>query len=350
MPPSTSWKEVVTEGEDTRFGGYAEELGAMQKQLGEGAGGVSRALHAKGNAGLLARFEVLADTPEEARVGLFAEPRAYDALVRFSNGAARRQNDKEPDVRGLGVKVIGVGGRKLIPGMEDERTQDFLAIRSPATPVRNADEFMKLVRAARRPATAPFSLLFSVGPLRLPGLLGAVVKSINAPVKPLAETAYYSAAPITFGPYAVHFAFLPKSGPAPAEGPADHPVVRGLGVDSLGDALAADVARRDLVWDFCVQFFTDEKNTPIEDNSVEWLAASAPFVRIGRLTIPTQDVKSARGKKVGEWIETLSFDPWHARTDLRPIGSIMRARNHAYRVSTQNRKAAKEPAEVPSFD
>lgn len=350
MPPSTSWKEVVTEGEDTRFAGYAEELGAMQKKLSEKAGGMARALHAKGNAGLLARFEVLADVPEDARVGMFAEPRTYDALVRFSNGAARRQSDKEADVRGIGVKVIGVGGKKLIPGMEDEKTQDFLAIRSPATPVRHADEFMKLVRAARNPATALFSLLFSVGPIRLPGLLGAVVRSINAPMKPLAETTYYSAAPITFGPFAAHFAFLPKSGPAPAEAAADHPVVRGLGLDSLGDALSADVARRELVWDFCVQFYKDDDNTPIEDNSVEWLPQIAPFVNIGRLTILAQDTKSARGQKVTSYVETLAFDPWHARTDLRPIGSIMRARNHAYRVSTQNRQAAREPSELPSFD
>lgn len=347
MAPSTSWKEVVTDGEDERFGRYAAELGAIQKKLGEKAGGLSRALHAKGNAGLVGTFEVLADVPEEARVGMFAEPRTYEAVVRFSNGAARRQADKEPDVRGLGVKILGVGGKKLIPGMEDERTQDFLAIRSPATPVRNADEFMKLVRAAQTPATAPFSLLFSVGPFRLPGLLGAVVKSINAPVKPLAETAYYSAAPITYGPYAAHFAFLPASGPAPQ---SSHPEVRGAGMDSLGDALTADVARRDLVWDFAVQFFRDEESTPIEDNSVEWRPDVAPFVRVGRLTLAMQDAKSARGKKVTEWIETLAFDPWHARTDLRPIGSIMRARNHAYRVSTMNRGAAKEPSALPSFE
>lgn len=347
MPPSTSWREVVTDGEDARFAGYAEELGAMQKKIAEKAGGISRALHAKGNACLLAKFEVLPDVPEDARVGMFASPRTYDAVVRFSNGAARRQADKEPDVRGIGVKIIGVGGKKLIPGMEDEKTQDFLAIRSPATPVRDADEFMKLVRAAQNPATALFSLLFSVGPFRLPGLLGSVVKSINAKMLPLAETTYFSAAPITYGPYAAHFAFVPASGPAPAE---NHPVVRGVGLDSLGDALSGDVRKRDLVWDFCVQFYTDDDNTPIENNSVEWLAQIAPFVKVGRLTIPAQDTKSARGKKVTDWVETLSFDPWHARADLRPIGSIMRARNHAYRVSTQNRQAAKEPHELPSFE
>lgn len=350
MAPSTSWKEIVTEGEEARFKGFAEEIGAMQRAQAAKSGAIARGLHAKANASFLARFEVLADVPEDARVGLFATPKTYDAVVRFSNGAGRRQSDKQPDVRGLGVKLLGVDGKKLIPGMEDVKTQDFLAIRSPATPVRDADEFLKLIRAAKTPALAPFSLLFSVGPFRLPGLLGAVVKSLNAPTKPLAETSYFSAAPITYGPYAVHFAFLPTSGPAPDERSADHPVVRGVGTDSLGEAIDADVARRDLVWDFCVQFYKDDATTPIEDNAVEWTPEAAPFVRVGRLTIPTQDPRSARGKKVSAWVETLSFDPWHARSDLRPIGSIMRARNHAYRVSTMNREAAKEPEALPSFD
>lgn len=344
--PSTDWKEIVTEGEDTRFASYAEELGAGQKALAAKNGVIARALHAKGNAGLVGTFEVLADIPSDAKVGMFAEPRTYDALIRFSNGSPKVQSDKEPDVRGVAVKVIGVGGKKLIPGMEDAKTQDFLAIRSATTPVRNADDFMKIVRAARNPATALFSLLFSFGPFRLPGLLGKIVKSINAPVKPLAETTYYSAAPITFGPHAVHFAFLPASGAAAAEPKADHPVVRGLGNDALGDALGGDVSKRALAWDFAVQFYENESSTPIEDNTVEWVT---PFVKIGRLTIPAQDPKSPRGQKIRDAIEKLSFDPWHAREDLRPIGSMMRARNHAYRVSTINREAAKEPEALPDF-
>lgn len=38
----------------------------------------------------------------------------------------------------------------------------------------------------------------------------------------------------------------------------------------------------------------------------------------------------------------MSFDPWHALVEHRPLGSIMRARNAAYRVSTAARKATSE--------
>ena len=42
-------------------------------------------------------------------------------------------------------------------------------------------------------------------------------------------------------------------------------------------------------------------------------------------------------------MERLSFDPWHAGEDFRPLGNMMRARNVAYRLSTQERGAAAEP-------
>jgi hypothetical protein len=41
----------------------------------------------------------------------------------------------------------------------------------------------------------------------------------------------------------------------------------------------------------------------------------------------------------------MSFDPWHALEAHRPLGAMMRARNHAYRVSTKERQAAAEPEE-----
>ena len=87
--------------------------------------------------------------------------------------------------------------------------------------------------------------------------------------------------------------------------------------------------------------------SPIEDASVEWKTELLP---VARLTLPIQDRTSARGKRIEEVIEQLAFDPWHARTDLRPLGNMMRARNHAYRASTRARKAAPEPTAMPSFD
>jgi hypothetical protein len=53
---------------------------------------------------------------------------------------------------------------------------------------------------------------------------------------------------------------------------------------------------------------------------------------------------------VAEVCEGLSFDPWHTTADFRPLGNMMRARNHAYRLSTQERGASPEPDGTEALD
>jgi hypothetical protein len=335
--PASDWKEVVPADETARFEAYAALFEKLQKQ-NVGAGTPDRALHAKANLGVEAEFEVLADIPADARVGMFATPKKYRALARFSNGAARRQSDKKLDVRGLAVKVFGVDGKKVIPGMEDATTQDFLAIRTPVLPIRDADEFMAVVRANATPALLPFRLIGALGFGRGVRVIRSALAGLKMPQSPLAATTFYSALPIKFGTSAVQFAFAAQDPPAP---------IKITDATALGDGLAARLRERPVSYDMQIRFFVDALTTPIEDASVEW---KSPWITVGRLTLPIQDPASPRGRKVGELVEKLAFDPWHAREDLRPLGNIMRARNVAYRASTKGRAAAAEPREAPTFD
>src|SRR5262249_2720912 len=78
--------------------------------------------------------------------------------------------------------------------------------------------------------------------------------------------------------------------------------------------------------------------------SREWKEEDAPWITVGRLTLPQQDTGSPRGRRIAETVERLSFDPWHALVEHRPLGDMLRARNVAYRLSTQERSTAPEPA------
>ena len=161
-------------------------------------------------------------------------------------------------------------------------------------------------------------------------------KRFSVPTVSLATTRYFSASPIRFGDYAVHYALTPHARP-------DAGAKAGTSADYLADELAARLRGGPVVYDFQVQFFVDEAKTPIEDASVEWKEADAPFVTVARLTLPRQDVASDAGRRLAVQVEGFSFDPWHAVEELRPLGNIMRARNVAYRVSTGERRAAAEP-------
>ena len=333
---ATDWREDIASDEATRFEGYAALLGSLQSRESKG-GALSRALHAKANLGVIGELDI-ANVPEQARAGMFATPKKYPALVRFSNGAGRRQADRTLDVRGIAVKVFGVDGKKVIPGMEDATTQDFLAIRTSSLPIKNAEEFMTIVRVSRPPALMPLRMLSSLGVRRGAQIIKKALAGLRAPQAPLAATSYFSALPIALGPCAVQYAFAARAdagaGPLP------------LARDTLGEDLAARLRTTPVVYELRVRFYTDPTATPIEDASVEW---SSPWVTVNTLTLPVQNPDSPHGQRVRAAVEELAFDPWHARADMRPLGNIMRARNVAYRASTKARGAKPEPREMPDF-
>ena len=86
----------------------------------------------------------------------------------------------------------------------------------------------------------------------------------------------------------------------------------------------------------------DEARTPIEDPTVEWAERDAPWVALARLAIPAQTAESRAGRALAADVERLSFDPWHALVEHRPLGVVMRARAVAYRRAVAARGAISE--------
>ncbi len=331
MPAFT---ETIAPDEKSRFDRYAAELRALQKTSARGRQN-RRALHVKSHVGAKGEL-VVPELPAHLRVGPFARPATWPCYVRFSNGSLQRQHDGVGDVRGVAVKLVGVPGRKLIPGMEDALTQDFLFIQSQAIPFRGPDDFMTLVRTAAKGKALLVPRLVAAFGLRR--ALSLVVKLATMPkVTSMATSPFFTAAPIRFGDSAAKLSLLPES-----KGPRQ-------GSDGR-DALRADLIERlsagAIAWRLRAQFFVDEAVTPIEDASVVWPEDRSPWQELGVLRLRQQDVLSPRGSEVEALIESLSFDPWHAVQELRPLGAVMRARAAAYRESTIERKAAAEPEQV----
>ena len=335
-PASTDWREEIAPDEDDRFTRHAETLREIQR-ANDQRSGKGRGLHRKGHVGVEGSFEVVDGLPEELRVGLAATPTKYRALVRFSNGGPVHQGDGKPDIRGIAVKLLGVPGKKIIAGMEDAVTQDLLAIHMAYGPFRGPDEFVGFVQAARSPALALPRLIARFGFGGAFRMLREFLKGVGKPPPTLATMTFFSGLPLRWGDHAAKFVLQPVPGASDAGGEAK-------GDDRLRADLGARLARAELQWDFCVQLYRDAERTPIEDARVEWKQDVAPLVKVARLTLPVQDVTSARGVALTKWLEQLSFDPWHALEEHRPLGALMRARNQAYRLSTLERGAAGEPA------
>ena len=331
MKPSTDWTETIAPDEAARFDKLAATLAGIQKRQSPDRP-ARRALHAKAHAGLLGQIVVPSDVPDWAKVGIFATPQTLPAYVRFSNGSGGRQSDGEGDVRGIAVKVVGVPGKKLIAPLADAITQDFLAIQTESAPLRTPEEFVGLVVALSGSKLLALPRLLGVFGLSTFSMLRTITAGIRAPVRSMADLTLFSALPIRWGDYAVKYRFLPS-----------HPETTspaGPSRDALREELEARIKSQPLRYAMQIQGYLDAARTPIEDHTRPW---DSPWVTVATLNIPAQDPGSERGQKLSAYVESLSFDPWHAPEAFRPLGAMMRARNAAYRDSVLARKAAPEP-------
>lgn len=338
IAPSKDWTETVAPDEGERFERLAAVLAALQRErasreASKGRDGRGRALHFKAHGGLLASFDVLDDVPGWARVGIFATPQALPAYLRFSSGSGAWQPDSAPDIRGMAVKVVGVPGKKLIPALAGAHTQDFLANHTETVPFRTPDEFVGLVQALAGPRWRLLPQLVRLFGLRTPSLLRELRSSLGQGAGSVAELTMYSTLPIRWGEHAVKFRFVPQRAPALA---AQAPDER----DKLRQQLAAWLAEHSLSYEMQIQPYLEPERTPIEDATRAW---DSPWVAVARVQLPVQDPSSERGKRIAAYVESLSFDPWHAPEAFRPLGALMRARSPAYRESTLARGAAPEP-------
>ena len=332
--PSTEWKEDVAPGEDEKFARFAEQIVGLAKAKG----GKDRALHAKSHANLRARLTILNDLPEHARQGLFARGGERRVYLRFSNGSGGRNHDGAGDVRGLAIKVLDVEGKKVLG---DARTQDFLLIHEDTVAVRTPDEFVTLVLAASSPKTLVGELRKNLGFFRTAQLLFAIARGLPTKPRHSVDRTYFSAVPIAFGAYAAKLALVPLHSKDTSQRAGKEP-------NYLREHLFERVSRAPLRYELRAQFFEDA-TTPIEDPTRRW---PSPYVVVAHLDIPVQAPRSAGGLELDRFVETLSFDTWHALEAHRPIGAMQRARKHAYFASTQLRGARAEPdgSEWTSFD
>lgn len=340
VSPSTAWREVVEPDEQKLFEGFASEIMVLQKEVAaKTKGPLQRGFHAKLHAGLTARFEVLADLPEHARHGVFTGPHTFPAVVRFSNGESTAHPDTNKEPRGIAIKLIGVPGRKLLPDRENAVTQDFLATsHSVTSAVRNVRQFMAFIRASRNRWTMLFTLPRAVGLSEAARIAKALYHTVvRSEVRSMATEQFSSTAPIKLGPYAVKFTVRPAAG-------TEATAIRPLTGNFLREELADRLRKANLVLDFLVQFYVDDIRTPIEDTSVAW---DVPLLKVAQVRIPSCDLDDPDTNRQSELVNRLSFSPWHATEDHRPLGNVMRARRVAYEASSALRGRSLEPTCLP---
>ena len=304
----------------------------LEKDYAPGA--TKRDAHPKHTAVVQASFVVEPDLPPALRVGVFAQPRSFDAWVRFSNASGTPQSDAIKDLRGCAIKLRDVPGQRIAES-DEPTTQDFLMVNIPTMPLGT----LKLFHDAIWLGT-DYSLLLFVAKMLVTGN-GHILKALQAaktnPSSP-ADLRYWSTTPYLFGAgQAAKYSLVPTSA-FKSERPAT------LSEHYLSDNLERHLTQGDATFDFKVQLRSDAASMPIEDAGVEWREDKSPFVKVATLTIPKQGFRSTARDELSE---ALTFSPGHALAEHRPLGAVNRARMRIYKEQSafrqqrdQRRKAA----------
>jgi hypothetical protein len=212
----------------------------------------------------------------------------------------------------MSVKVRGVPGDNLTPGAGD---QDFVLNSHPVMMAADTKSFLELLRANEAGGLRRIFYFISH-----PKAAGIARASRQRPSCHL-DIPYWSATPYLFGEgRAVKYRMRPAAGQRPSAPATGTP-------SYLTDALRIRLAAGEAMFELGVQFQTDAERMPIEDASVEWSETTSPFQPVATLRIPAQRFDSP--DQVAS-CETMSFNPWNALVQHRPLGSMNRARRQIY--------------------
>ncbi|MBX9912848.1 MAG: catalase family protein [Pseudomonadaceae bacterium] len=302
---------------------------------------VLRDAHAKAHGCVKAEVSVLSELPSNLSYGVFSQPgKTWQAWMRLSNGNAYPQFDRARDARGMAIKLLEVEGEKLL-GSRSE--QDFVMFNHPSFFVRDVAEYRQNFAAQ---ANGQQVLAF------LPGwdprhwevrhLLIALQTLSPAPETPLAST-YNSIAPFKLGPIASKYRVIPSPENCPSyTPPAQNRDLPNFLRNALYQQLSID--RVDACFALQVQLQDPTHFMPIEDPSVEWDEALAPFVTVAKIRVAAQDFDS---REQNLFCDNLAFNPWQALPEHRPLGGINRLRKEVYEAVNVYRHQRNQQSQTP---
>jgi hypothetical protein len=146
---------------------------------------------------------------------------------------------------------------------------------------------------------------------------------------------FYSQVPILFGKYIAKIGVFPVSPALTAL--TNAPLDLTDRPNGIRQAVSDYFANNGGIWELRAQLCTNIETMPIEDASIIWPEGDSPYITVATLHVDQQDSWSS--SKIAIIDQGISFSPWHALTDHRPLGSVMCARRQAY-IESANFRAA----------
>lgn len=323
------------------------ESKVRESPVREGSGRAVRGAHAKSVGVVRAEVEILREVPAPYAQGIYAKPGHHGALIRFSVASNHLGPDAQlGPVLGCALKIFDIDGTKLVDDEPDSTTFDLVLKNNPTFIANTAQHYLFIQEigdqvgdyvARGRAGFHELMTDFVTGKGTLEQedwawdeLFAFVKTATQTPVRnPLLST-YWTMAAVRHGDH------VAKLRVAPVAESAEHAIHRELdlssGPDVFGPTLVDELRARAFDFDLQVQLCTDLAAMPVNDATVEWPEKLSPFVTVGRVHLPRQDIARPENVEKGD---ALAFNQWRVTTEHRPLGEIMDVR----RIYTASAKA-----------
>ncbi|OAF17963.1 MULTISPECIES: catalase family protein [Bradyrhizobium] len=313
----------------------------------------TRQQHAKGVGFLRGELTVYDGLPDHLRQGLFEKAGVYPIIVRLSTAFDKSDRVRSP--RGFAIKVLGVTGPKATD--DDASTNQDLLLVNHKSYFADAMAYWSAQRNAERNVGMP-DFVFRFGGFVARNLVALsdstgihipiLLRAIGDPGNNILGETFHTEGALRFGDYVARLRAVPMSEALRRlTGQPCHD-----GDDVVLKSVVAYFKDNSAEYELQAQLCTDLKRTPIEDASIDWPEDVSPPQALGKITLPRQAADSPARRDYAN--EVLSFDPWRSLAAHRPLGSIMRVRRDAYRMSRTLRQQQnkdkfpppKEPREI----
>lgn len=322
---------AADEGGTTRE--LAEVMLEIAQKVAEDEGHAYRPVHAKSHGLLQAELQVRPGLPPALAQGLFALQAPSPVFMRFSTMPGDLLADSVSTPRGVALKVASAQG-----------VQDFLMVNGPAFNAASAKQFLaslKLLAATtdRVPALKAALSAALRGAEALIEKAGGKSPALTAlggqPATHILGETFFTQVPVLYGPYMAKLSLAPASPQLEALRNAEVDVT--ARPDVLREEVRAFFLEHGGTWALRAQLCTDIEAMPIEDPTVPWPEEQSPYVTVAHIVALPQDAwNESRAAAVDDG---MSFSPWHALPEHRPLGSIMRVRRMVYEAAAQFRMA-----------
>ncbi|MEK9278043.1 catalase family protein [Bradyrhizobium sp. ISRA442] len=312
----------------------------------------TRQQHAKGVGFLRGELIVYDDLPDHLRQGLFEKAGTYPIIVRLST--AFNKSDRVRSPRGFAIKVLGVSGPRALD--DDHSTNQDILLVNHASYFADTKAYLDgaqrnferslilpdfLFRAGGFFSRIAVALADKTG-IHIPMLL----RALGDPGNNILGETFHTEGALRFGDHVARLRVVPMSESLrKLTGQPCHD-----GDDVVLKSVVSFFSDNSAEYELRAQLCTDLKRTPIEDASIDWPEDVSPPQALGKIALPRQAADSPARRLYAN--EVLSFDPWRCLAAHRPLGSIMRLRRDAYRMSRalrqqHNQGIAKQPPGEP---